>query len=198
MPATNEPSGLLIAGIMFLFLVGWLLLIGLIAAIRQYGVRGLIRRLLALFPERPSIQAEIPAPTPRRPRRVPLRGRRGQLAGSKIVRQDRSTVPNEPNDGERSSDVRTASEREGTTVPGVLRSPTIVPESVLTVPEMLMITAALTRGVAPSDIAKSLPGYSGAKYTEYMEKVKKTQATLAKTGALGPKKEAEAPEVKTA
>jgi len=59
-----------------------------------------------------------------------------------------------------------------------------------------MITAALTRGVAPSEIAKGLPGYSGERYKVYMEKVKKTQAVLAEIGA--PEVRKEAPEAKTA
>jgi hypothetical protein len=47
---------------------------------------------------------------------------------------------------------------------------------------MLEIIAKLTQGMSPSDVAKSLPGYRGEKYRSYMEKVTRTQATLAEVG----------------
>jgi hypothetical protein len=44
------------------------------------------------------------------------------------------------------------------------------------------------RGMSPSDVAKSLPGYSARKYHTYREKVLKIEATLA---ALEPAEEAQ-------
>jgi hypothetical protein len=179
----QEPT-LLIIVVMAVALVGWIALMALAAWISGQG--GIVATIRGLFRS-----------THTRRRRVPIRGDLGRLMGSKIVRDDRSDVRNGTSEGERRSENRSASESQGTTVPGVQRSPTNVLENVLTVPEMLQITAALTRGVAPSEIAKALPGYSGEKYKAYMEKVKKTQAVLAESSALEIKKEIPA-EVKTA
>jgi hypothetical protein len=45
--------------------------------------------------------------------------------------------------------------------------------------EVALIAARLTQGMAPSDVAKSLPGYSPKKnYQEYMGKVRQVKATL--------------------
>lgn len=179
----KEPT-LLIIAVMAGLLLGWLALMALAAWVSSQG--GMVAALQGLLRS-----------TRARRRRVPIRGDLGRLMGSKIVRDDRSDVRNDANEDERRSEDRSAAESQGTTVRDVQRSPTNVLENVLTVPEMLQITAALTRGVAPSEIAKALPGYSGEKYKTYMEKVKKTQAVLTEAGALEVKKEPPA-EVKTA
>lgn len=179
----KEPT-LLIIAVMATFLILWLGLMAMAAWVNSRG--GIVATAQGLFRS-----------TWARRRRVPIRGDLGRLMGSKIVRDDRSGVRNDANDDERRSEDRSAAESQGTTVLGVQRSPTHVLENVLTVPEMLLITAALTRGVAPSEIAKALPGYSGEKYKTYMEKVRKTQAVLTETGALEVKKDSPA-EVKTA
>jgi hypothetical protein len=54
---------------------------------------------------------------------------------------------------------------------------TVTPDMVdpMTMKEADFIRARLRQGVAPGKIAKSLPGYSGRKYAEYMEKVEYVQ-----------------------
>lgn len=102
-------------------------------------------------------------------RRIPIRRLNGQLAGS---------VP-AGNFREPSSDRSSASTRE---VPEVTK----VPEFPLTIPDMLIIAAKLGQGMTPTDIAKSLPGYSGRKYGEYGERVRHVKAILEEHGALSP------------
>lgn len=106
----------------------------------------------------------------RRARRVlPIRRANGQLAGS---------VPASSRLGQ-SPDRSSAAERQ---VPGV----TTVPEFPLTIPDMLIIAARLGQGMTPTEVAKSLPGYSGRKYAEYGERVKHVRAILQEHGALEP------------
>lgn len=177
----QEPSGLLIFAVLFGMILACLALMGLVATVRQYGIVGIVQRLSTLASAAASLAAPAEA-TPekrqRRARRVPVWGARGRLAGSKRVPEDGTIAANRSNEAEPRSSGGTASERGGTTVPGVPQND----DFVLTVPEMLVITTKLAQGVAPSDIAKSLPGYRGEKYKFYMEKVARTQATLAASG----------------
>ena len=51
---------------------------------------------------------------------------------------------------------------------------------------MLVIAARLGQGMAPNEVAKSLPGYSGRKYADYVERVRHVKAILEEQGALAP------------
>jgi hypothetical protein len=175
---TNEPSGLLIAAIMFGLIVAWLLLMGAVAMLKQYGISGIVRWAAAQWPARPSTPehaTESGTGARHSKRRKPMRWGNGRFAGSKGVPGSGTNRSQQRNDAERGSEDRSAVERGGTAVPTV----PIVPENALTVPEMLLITSKLTQGMAPSDVAKSLPGFSGRKYQQYMEEVQKTQTLLA-------------------
>lgn len=124
----------------------------------------------ALFPPRePQTEARSARPA-RRPARLklrprPVRGARGQFNGS---------VPAVPAQ-ERRSEERSASESP---VSGDNEVP-IVPVSV---PEIVAITMRLAQGMAPSDVAKSLPGYSARNYQAYMAKVRQVKATMEEQG----------------
>lgn len=174
-PQPSEPSGLLIAGVLFALIMGWIALIGTVAMLRQYGLRGIVRGLVAHWPawlSAPASSATRPASAHQRKKhRSLVRRRNGRFAGSTIVPDSGTIVP----DQERGSGDRSAAgspELRATEVPDVS-------EIVLTVPDMLLITNRLAQGMAPSDVAKSLPGYSGRKFQQYMGKVQKTQALLA-------------------
>lgn len=106
---------------------------------------------------------------PARPRAMVLRRRNGQFRGSA------STVPKE-NDR---SEVVTA---PGRAVPQE-RS---VPSLPLSVPEIARISYDLGRGIAASDIAKSLPGYSARNYKDYAERVRQVQQILSQIDAEKP------------
>lgn len=175
---TGEPSGLLVFAVLFGLILGCLALMGLVATVQQHGIGGIARRLASLASALVPSQTPTESP-PRRMRRVPIRHRSGRLAGSRTVPVGGTTAADRSNDAEPRSTDGTASERRGTTVPLVPQNDEIV----LTVPEMLLITTKLAQGIAPSDIAKALPGYRGEKYKQYMEKVARTQATLAEVGA---------------
>lgn len=177
----QEPSGLLIFAVLFGMILACLALMGLVATIRQHGIVGIVQRITTLASATARLAAPSDAPPEkrqRRARRIPIWGANGRLAGSKRVPESGTMGDNRSNDAEPRSSGGTASERRGTTVPTVPQND----ETVLTVPEMLTITAKLTQGIAPSDIAKSLPGYRGEKYKIYMEKVTRTQATLSEVG----------------
>ena len=108
-------------------------------------------------------------PTTVRLKPRPIRGAAGRFDGSLPAVQNRSGSRSElePRFGSSS-----ALESDGTTVPDVL-SGTISPE------EAALIGLRLGRGIASSDVAKSLPGYSARKYKEYKEKVLRVEASLA-------------------
>lgn len=116
---------------------------------------------------------EVEQVSERRPRTlIPIRRANGQLAGS---------VPR-GNFREPSSDRSSAQESAVPEVPEV-------PEFPLTIPDMLIIAARLGQGMSPTQIAKSLPGYSGRKYNEYGDRVKHVRAILEEHGALSPASE---------
>jgi hypothetical protein len=172
----NEPSGLLIFGILFVLILGIIGLIALVGTIADH--RGEIWRAMTQRARAP----RRPASTPPRS----IRDRHGHFRGS---RSAAASVPagNEwGNDRERRSEVRTASERGGTAVPAV-------PSVLVSVTEAALIGQRLGQGMAPSDVAKSLPGYSGKKYAEYVEKVRQVKAALDQEAAR-----AGAPEAQTA
>ncbi len=104
-------------------------------------------------------------PTNVRLRSRPIRGDAGRFNGSLPA------VPVVPNT-ERSSLDRSALGRD---VPddNDVASGTISPE------DMMRISLRLGRGMSPSDVAKSLPGYSARKYKESREIVLKIEAELA-------------------
>lgn len=95
----------------------------------------------------------------------PIRGDGGRFDGSLPA------VPVVPIVEHRSAD-RSALGSDGTIVPDVPPG-TISPE------EAALIGLRLGRGMAASDVAKSLPGYSARKYKEYREKVQKIENALA-------------------
>lgn len=108
----------------------------------------------------------------RRPMRLrsrPIRGEGGRFDGSLPALENRSDQGSAP---ERRSDDRSALESNGTHGADVPIG-TIPPE------EIALIGLRLGQGMAPSAVAKSLPGYSARKYRDYMEKVAKVEASLA-------------------
>lgn len=104
-------------------------------------------------------------PTNVRLRTRPIRDNAGRFNGSLPA------VPIVPNT-ERPFPNRSASERD---VPdgNDVSSGTISPH------EAALIGLRLGRGISPSDVAKSLPGYSARKYQMFMGKVVKVQTDLA-------------------
>lgn len=117
-------------------------------------------------------KTEIEARRRRRPMRLkprPIRGERGRFDGSLPALESRSDERSNP---EPRSDHRSAVESPGTTGTEVPIG-TILPE------EIALIGLRLGQGLSPSDVAKSLPGYSARKYKMYMEKVQHVQTTLA-------------------
>ena len=101
-------------------------------------------------------------------RRIPIRRANGQLAGS--VSTGNSPEPSP----DRSSAV-------GSGVPEVPKVPEFRP---IPIPDMLIIAARLGQGMTATEVAKSLPGYSGRKYAEYGERVRHVKAILEEHGAL--------------
>lgn len=181
----NEPSGLLIFGIMFAIVLGILGLMGIVGTLSDPDTRvqlltaaGRAVRWMA------ATIGQLGESSPRsrrrewRPRPRPVRGAHGQFRGSVPIVPDRSEAWNEVPDR---SENRTASERGGTTVPNGNDVPAVPPN----VPEIVQITMLLTQGIAPGDVAKSLPGYSGRKYQEYMAKVREVQTALEATQKEG-------------
>lgn len=113
------------------------------------------------------VKRQLPTTVRLKPR--PVRGDYGRFDGSLPAVPNRSDDRSEVE--HRSSD-RYALESGGTTVPDV-PSGTVSPE------EAALIGLRLGRGMSPSDVAKSLPGYSARKYKEFREKVEHVQAALA-------------------
>ena len=101
-------------------------------------------------------------PTTVRLKPHPIRGQHGQFRGSFPARSD----------AQPGSEDSSASERPGTNGTE-FQSGTILPE------EIALIALRLGRGMSPSAVAKSLPGYSARKYQAFMEKVSNVEATLA-------------------
>lgn len=111
----------------------------------------------------------------RRPMRLhphPIRGERGRFDGS--LPAVPPMVPRGSED-ELGSAGGTALERGGT-------SGTESQSGTMSPSEIALIALRLGQGVAPGKIAKSLPGYSGRKYNEYMEKVEFVQREVAGLG----------------
>lgn len=117
-------------------------------------------------------EADEQASERRTRRRFPIRRANGQLAGS-FPSRSRA----EPRSGDRS-----APQSGGTTV-------TTVPIGTFPIPDMLVIAARLGSGTPPNEVAKSLPGYSGRRYGEYVERVRHVKAILDEHGALSPVEE---------
>jgi len=137
-------------------------------------VRPVVQKLLSRPDGMPgeTRRSRLPRMRPR-----PLRGHRGQFAGSAAAVP---TVPESGNDAERRSADRSAS---GGVVPGDNDVP-IVPVSV---PEIVQITMLLVQGMAPSDVAKRLPGYSARNYQGYVARVRQVKVELeAVTAAAEP------------
>lgn len=99
----------------------------------------------------------------------PVRGDRGRFDGSLPAV---SEVPDRGSRVERSSDESSALEKAGTRVPDV-------PPGTISAEEAALIGLRLGRGMSPSAVAKSLPGYSARRYRDYMEKVANIEAALA-------------------
>jgi hypothetical protein len=110
---------------------------------------------------------QLPTTVHLKPR--PVRGEHGRFDGSLPAVPLRSDGRSE---AEHRSDDRSALESRGTTVPDV-PSGTISPD------EAALIGLRLGRGMSPSDVAKSLPGYSARKYKEYRSKVDQVCVALA-------------------
>ena len=123
-------------------------------------------------PAAESAAEDTPGFRHRRRRPIPIRRPNGQLAGS---------FPSRSQPEPRSTD-RSAMESGGTTV-------TTVPGGTLPIPNMLIIAAKLGSGTPPNEVAKSLPGYSGRRYGEYVERVRHVKAILDEHGALSPAEE---------
>jgi hypothetical protein len=105
----------------------------------------------------------------RRLRPSPIRRSNGQFNGSAPAA---AVVPDHRSEMEPRSSDRSASERRvpaGNDVPIGTNSPA----------EIAMIALRLGQGMPPSDVAKSLPGYSARKYQAYMAKVNQVLADLA-------------------
>ncbi len=170
-PSTNEPSGLLIFAIMFGVVLGLIVVISLVGWLRTVVTREWVGRVASaawrwVFSETRRIVTSEPGR--RRPR--VLRGARGRLAGSL------PSVPAARNEAEHRSTDRSAAES------GVPQS-TSVPSVPVSVPEAAVIGYKLGQGIAPGEVAKSLPGYRGPRYGEYMEKVNHVRAALAEHAA---------------
>jgi hypothetical protein len=103
-----------------------------------------------------------------RRRSRPLRDERGQFNGSLPAVPDGSDLRSED---ELRSDGGTALESHGTGVPGV-------PGGTISQTEIALIALRLGQRMPPGKIAKSLPGYSGRKYAEYMAKVEQVRQDL--------------------
>lgn len=117
----------------------------------------------------------------RRPMRLrprPIRGAYGRFDGSLPAAPVVPLDGSERSEGELGSESGTALERhgtggtDGTEVPGGTMSPA----------EIALIALRLGQGMTPAKVAKSLPGYSGRKYAEYMEKVEIVQQEIAGLG----------------
>jgi hypothetical protein len=118
----------------------------------------------------PAAEADDDAAIDRPRRRIFIRRANGQLAGSF---PSRNSVP-------ASSASSSALECEVPEVPKVPREL----DTPLTIPDMLIIAARLGQGMTPTDVAKSLPGYSGRKYGEYGDRVRHVKAILEEHGAF--------------
>ena len=107
-----------------------------------------------------------------RRRRRAVRLRRddlGRFAGSDSSVPDR---PDERSEPDLRSDRGTALESGGTGVPPV-------PSGTISQVDIALIALRLGKGMSPSDVAKSLPGFSGRKYNEYKNRVELVRAMLA-------------------
>lgn len=119
---------------------------------------------------------QLPTTVRLKPR--PIRGAGGRFDGSL------PSVTNGGNELQLSCDEVTALQREVT-------GGNDVAEVTVSIAEAVLIAARLERGMSPSAIVKSLPGYSPKKnYDLYKAKVENVRATLA---ALEPVEEVQAP-----
>ena len=163
----GEPSGLLIFGILFGGILGFIVIIAAISWLRtNLTGENLIRAARwvwgVAFPAVRSLVSEgrrSSRPAHLRPR--PLRRADGRFNGSEVVT---SVQP-------RSEGV-TASERDVT-------ERYQVANVTISVTEAAIIATRLAQGMAPSAVAKSLPGYTPRNYSEFMAKVQEVRATLA-------------------
>jgi len=110
---------------------------------------------------------QLPTTVRLKPR--PIRGVDGRFNGSLAAVPVGSELSSSV---QQSSDASSASER---VVPGG----NDVPIGTIPLDEAMLIALRLGRGMSPSAVAKSLPGYSARKYQTFMEKVLRVEAELA-------------------
>lgn len=129
-------------------------------------------------------QADSSVPRPRsQVRSSPLRSSRGRWAGSRSL-PVRGNEGNEPATRLRpGNDGVAALESEVTSPLPVTSLPDSLPQDVtVTVAEAALIAVRLSSGMSPSDVAKSLPGYSPKSQTKgygaYVAKVRRVQQEL--------------------
>lgn len=180
----NEPSGLLIFGIMLGLI---LLVLATIAAlgwclsqVQTHGLLGLVRLAWGALNPPPALDAPRPRPSPARLQSRPLRSSRGRWSGSRPLPRA-GNEGNEPattllpgNDGVSASGSEVTSPLPVTSLPDSLPS-----DVTITVAEAALIAVRLSSGMSPSDVAKSLPGYSPRRnYAEYTAKVRRVKQEL--------------------
>lgn len=184
----NEPSGLLIFGIMLGLI---LLVLATIAAlgwclsqVQTHGLLGLVRLAWGALNPPPALDAPRPRPSPARLQSRPLRSSRGRWSGSRSLPRagnegnDPATRLQPGNDGVAASESEVTSPLPVTSLPDSSNE-TLPDTVVVTVAEAALIAVRLSSGMSPSDVAKSLPGYSPKKnYAEYVAKVRRVKAEL--------------------
>lgn len=161
----------------------WLMVVALGAMIYflvwKDRIQPLIRRNAP--PPTRTEQSDSPLPRPRsRVRSLPLRSPRGRWSGSR-------SLPRAGNEGnEPATSLQLGNEGIFASESGVTSSlpVTSLPESLpndvtISVAEAALIAIRLSSGMSPSDVAKSLPGYSPKKnYQEYAAKVRRVKQEL--------------------
>lgn len=158
----------------------WLMVVALGAMVYFLVWKDRIQPLFRREPPPESPKADAPARSRSRVRSLPLRSARGRYAGSRSLLR----AGNEGNDPatelQPGNEALPASESGVTSPLPVTSLPDSLPQDVtITVAEAALIAVRLASGMAPSAVAKSLPGYSPKKnYQEYAAKVQRVKAEL--------------------
>lgn len=170
---SSEPSGLLIFGILFGGILAFIALIGLISYLKANLTAANMGRALrwawgVVFPAMQALVTDTRERRAVRARPSPIRRADGRFDGSRVVSV-----------AEQSSEVVTASERDVT-------ERNQVPNVTISVTEAAIIATRLAEGMAPSVVAKSLPGYSPRNYSDFMAKVQEVRRVLAQAAPPEP------------
>lgn len=158
----------------------WLMVVTLGAMVYFFVWKDRIQPRIRRKPPQETPKVNAPATPRSRIHSLPLRSSRGRWLGSR-------SLPRAGNEGNEpattllpGNDGVSASGSDVTSPLPVTSLPDSLPQNVtVTVAEAALIAVRLSSGMSPSDVAKSLPGYSPRRnYAEYTAKVRRVKQEL--------------------